>query len=220
MSDEDDSIPDTYFNSEQPKQKQKRQRRAKNTNSSDGASKSNTSSFNYTTSSSSHGLSILSLGESEERVARQFSTPAFDGRNGLSTSRSCHSSSSSSYEGESEERVASLEIGSDASDSMPNRLVTPVLVPQRVELPSNVMKVDNNEKAKLQAFLICLAGNEVTSSNVGKKESDLEPAMLERYKNWESRLSSDYPMLFRPSIYTLDVLLMNEKSRVEQSRVE
>ena len=94
---------------------------------------------------------------------------------------------------------------------MPNRLLTTVLVPQRVEVPCNVMKVDNNEKAKLQAFLICLAGNEVTSSNVGKKESDLEPAMLERYKNWESRLSSDYPMLLRPSIYTLDVLLMNEK---------
>ena len=170
------------------------------------------SSNELSKSRSSHNSSSNSYqGEGEERVARQFNSPGVNGRNELSNSRSSLNSSSNSYQGEGEERVARLEVGSDASDSMPNRIVTPVLVLQRVELPCNVMKVDNNEEAKLQAFLICLAGNEVTSSNVGKKESDLEPAMLERYKSWESRLSSDYPMLFLPSLYTLDVLLMNEK---------
>ena len=127
------------------------------------------SSNELSKSRSSHNSSSNSYqGEGEERVARQFNSPGVNGRNELSNSRSSHNSSSNSYQGEGEEREARLEVGSGASDSMPNRIVTPVLVLQRVELPCNVMKVDNNEEAKLQAFLICLAGNEVTSSNVGK----------------------------------------------------
>ena len=54
---------------------------------------------------------------------------------------------------------------------------------------------DLSEKSRIQNMIICLAGNEVTNSPVGKKESDLEPAIHLRYEKWIGKIDEDYPQL-------------------------
>ena len=72
-------------------------------------------------------------------------------------------------------------------------------------------KIDLSEKSRIQNMIICLAGNEVTKGPVGKKESDLEPAMLLRYESWIGKVDEDFPQLRKSAIYTHEVLMMNEK---------
>ena len=72
-------------------------------------------------------------------------------------------------------------------------------------------KIDLSGKSRIQNMIICLAGNEVTKGPLGKKESDLEPAMLLRYESWISKVDEDFPQLRKSAIYTHEVLMMNEK---------
>ena len=72
-------------------------------------------------------------------------------------------------------------------------------------------RIDLSEKSRIQNMIICLAGNEVTNGPVGKKESDLEPAILLRYEKWIGKINEDFPQLGKSAIYTHEVLMVNEK---------
>ena len=94
--------------------------------------------------------------------------------------------------------------------------IAPEPHPRSIETTTPIVihaRIDLSEKSRIQNMIICLAGNEVTNSPVGKKESDLEPAILLRYEKWIGKIDEDYPQLRKSAIYTHEVLMMNEKKQ-------
>ena len=92
--------------------------------------------------------------------------------------------------------------------------IAPESQPRSIETSTPIVlhtRIDLSEKSRIQNMIICLAGNEVTNGPVGKKESDLEPAILLRYEKWIGKIDEDFPQLRKSAIYTHEVLMMNEK---------
>ena len=92
--------------------------------------------------------------------------------------------------------------------------VLSTIAPESIVTTTSIIihaRIDLSEKSRIQNMIICLAGNEVINGPVGKKESDLESAILLRYEKWIGKIVEDFPQLSRPAIYTHEVLMMNEK---------